>query len=97
MGRFRNEAKAAGRLHHPNIVSIYEYGEEEGVTYIAMEYVDGTGLRDYLSRKATFDFSQLTAIMSQLLQALLPANTEGRPHSCRAFEIASAMRRPSGE
>ena len=51
MARFRNEARAAGRLHHPNIVGIYEYGEDDNVAYIAMEYVDGTGLREYLNRK----------------------------------------------
>ena len=61
MARFRNEAKAAGRLQHPNIVAIYEYGEDEGVAYIAMEYVDGIGLREYLNRKARFDFAQLVA------------------------------------
>ena len=45
LSRFKNEARAAGRLHHPNIVGIYEYGEEEEVAFIAMEYVDGIGLR----------------------------------------------------
>ena len=43
MARFRNEAKAAGRLHHPNIVGVYEYGEDDDVAFIAMEYVEGTG------------------------------------------------------
>ena len=56
MARFKNEARAAGRLHHPNIVGIYEYGEDENVAFIAMEYVEGTGLREYLDRKARFDF-----------------------------------------
>ena len=43
MARFKNEAKAAGRLHHPNIVGVYEYGEDDAVTFIAMEYVEGAG------------------------------------------------------
>jgi eukaryotic-like serine/threonine-protein kinase len=80
MARFRNEARAAGRLLHPNIVAIYEYGEDDGVAYIAMEYVDGTGLREYLNRKARFDFAQLAAIMSQLLQALEFAHARGVVH-----------------
>jgi len=80
MARFRNEARAAGRLLHPNIVAIYEYGEDDGVAFIAMEYVDGTGLREYLNRKARFDFAQLTAIMSQLLQALEFAHARGVIH-----------------
>src|SRR5881275_3491789 len=46
MARFKNEARAAGRLHHPNIIAIYEYGEDSDVAYIAMEYVDGIGLRE---------------------------------------------------
>src|SRR5262252_1254117 len=70
MARFKNEAKAAGRLLHPNIVSVYEYGEDETNAFIVMEYVEGTGLRDYLNRKAAFDLGQITAIMAQLLLAL---------------------------
>jgi len=80
LARFRNEARAAGRLHHPNIIGIYEYGEEDNVAYIAMEYVDGTGLREYLNRRAAFDLGQLTAIMTQLLQALEFAHSRGVVH-----------------
>src|SRR2546430_6997182 len=80
MGRFKNEAKAAGRLHHPNIVGVYEYGEDDAVAFIAMEYVDGTGLREYLNRKARFEFGQLIAIASQLLQALEFAHARGVVH-----------------
>src|SRR5439155_22342167 len=67
MARFKNEAKAAGRLLHPNIVSVYEYGEDEANAFIVMEYVEGTGLREYLARKASFDLGQIVAIVSQLL------------------------------
>src|SRR5947199_2547294 len=80
MGRFKNEARAAGRLHHPNIVGVYEYGEDDKVAFIAMEYVDGTGLREYLNRKARFEFGQLVAITSQLLQALDFAHTRNVVH-----------------
>ncbi|HEY3179037.1 MAG TPA: serine/threonine-protein kinase [Casimicrobiaceae bacterium] len=80
MGRFKNEARAAGRLHHPNIVGVYEYGEDEKVAFIAMEYVDGTGLREYFNRKARFEFGQLIAITSQLLQALEFAHVRGVVH-----------------
>ena len=80
MSRFRNEARAAGRLHHPNIVGIYEYGEEDSIAYIAMEYVEGTGLREYLNRKARFDFAQIVAIMTQLLHALEYAHARGVVH-----------------
>ena len=80
MARFRNEAKAAGRLYHPNIVGVYEYGEDDDVAYIAMEYVEGTGLREYLNRRTSFDFGLLVALMSQLLQALEFAHERGVVH-----------------
>jgi serine/threonine-protein kinase len=80
MARFKNEAKAAGRLLHPNIVSVYEYGEDDANAFIAMEYVDGTGLREYLSRKATFDLGQIVAIVSQVLEALDFAHERGVVH-----------------
>ena len=63
IGRFKNEARAAGRLTHPNIVAVYEYGEDDTVTYIAMEYVEGHGLREHLNRRETFDFAQLVRLM----------------------------------
>jgi len=80
MARFKNEAKAAGRLHHPNIVGIYEYGEDDAVAFIAMEYVEGTGLREYLNLRASFDFAQLVALMSQLLNGLEFAHGRGVVH-----------------
>ena len=80
MARFKNEARAAGRLHHPNIVSVYEYGEDEEVAYIAMEYVAGAGLREHLNRHETFDFARLVTLMRQLLDALEYAHVRGVVH-----------------
>src|SRR5262245_17046080 len=80
MARFKNEARAAGRLHHPNIVAVYEYGEDETVAYIAMEYVEGAGLREFLNRHETFDFGQLVRLMTQLLDALEFAHGRGVVH-----------------
>ena len=54
IARFRREAEAAGRLNHPNIVSIYDFGEEAGVSYIAMEYVKGRELKDYFQSNERF-------------------------------------------
>ena len=53
-GRFRNEARAAGRLSHPGIVAVYEFGQGDDCAYIAMEYVEGSNLREYFSRKTAF-------------------------------------------
>ncbi|NDP41937.1 MAG: serine/threonine protein kinase [Aromatoleum sp.] len=94
MGRFKNEARAAGRLHHPNIVGVYEYGEDETVAYIAMEYVEGTGLREYLNRRAQFEVSQLVPIVSQLLLALALAHSRGVVH--RDIKPANLIITPDG-
>lgn len=80
LARFRNEAKAAGRLHHPNIVGVFEYGEDDDIAFIAMEFVTGTGLREYLNQRAEFDFGELVALLSQLLQALDYAHARGVVH-----------------
>jgi tRNA A-37 threonylcarbamoyl transferase component Bud32 len=80
MARFKNEAVAAGRLLHPNIVSVYEYGEDAANAFIVMEFVEGTGLREYLNRGANFDLGQIAAIMTQLLQALDFAHERGVVH-----------------
>ncbi len=47
--RFRNEARSAARLHHPGIVAVHDIGEASGLTYVAMEYVEGTVLQEVLS------------------------------------------------
>ena len=80
MARFKNEAKAGGRLHHPNIVGVYEYGEDSQVTYIAMEYVDGAGLRDHVRAQESFTFGQLVELMTLLLNALDYAHQRGVVH-----------------
>ncbi|MEP6942346.1 MAG: serine/threonine-protein kinase [Betaproteobacteria bacterium] len=80
MARFKNEAVAAGRLLHPNIVSVYEYGEDDANAFIVMEFVEGTGLREFINRGADFDLGQITAMMTQLLQALDFAHERGVVH-----------------
>ena len=69
-GRFRREAQAAGTLNHPGIVAVYEYGEDAHHAYIAMEYVEGTSLREYLAHSAAFDEHDSVSIMAQVLDAL---------------------------
>ena len=69
-GRFRREAQAAGALNHPGIVSVYEYGEDAQLAYIAMEFVEGQSLREYMARGASFDEHDSVSIMAQLLDAL---------------------------
>lgn len=49
LARFRQEAKALGGLNHPAIITVYEFGDEQGLAYLAMEYLDGRELRDILA------------------------------------------------
>jgi len=78
--RFRNEAQAAGRLLHPGIVAVYEYGEENEYAYIAMEYVEGNNLGHYLNQKVRFSIAGALSILSQLLEALQYAHEAGVLH-----------------
>jgi eukaryotic-like serine/threonine-protein kinase len=70
LARFRNEAQAAGKLAHPGIVAVYDYGEDASVAYIAMEYVEGNSLREYIGRGTRFAERDAVSVMSQLLEAL---------------------------
>ena len=70
IARFRREAQAAGRLNHPNIVSIYDIGEETGTWYIAMEYIQGRELKDYFEANERFSPADIVKIMTQILDAL---------------------------
>jgi serine/threonine-protein kinase len=78
--RFRNEAQAAGRLLHPGIVAVYEYGEDAQFAFIAMEYVEGGSLKQYFERKIRFEERDLISIMAQLLDALHYAHEQGVWH-----------------
>lgn len=78
--RFRNEAQAAGRLSHPGIVQVYEYGEEDGCAYIAMEHVAGLTLAHYLQRPGRLPEADVLSVMVQLLEALHYAHEQGVWH-----------------
>lgn len=79
-GRFRREAQAAGRLSHPNIVSIYEYGEEGDMAFIAMELLSGVELKEYFDKGRHFQLKESASIMSQLLEALEYSHGRGVVH-----------------
>lgn len=78
--RFRNEVLAGRRLKHPNIVSIYEYGEERDVAFIIMEFIEGRQLKDFLDENASIDLESVHKIMQQLLAALNYAHEQGIVH-----------------
>jgi serine/threonine-protein kinase len=68
--RFYQEAKAAGRLSHPNIVTIYDVGRTEDIAYIAMEYLQGRELRDILNDNRILPIGQVIDIISQVALGL---------------------------
>ena len=78
--RFKREAQAAGRLNHPNIVSVYEYGEDQGIAYIAMEFITGKELKDYFDRGERFPIPTAVRIMTEILSALELAHRHGIVH-----------------
>ena len=79
--RFRNEAKAARKLSHPNIVRIHDIGEEGGLKHISMEYVPGGDLRTFLSREnRILTLEETISIVRQIARALVHAHGEGVLH-----------------
>ena len=78
--RFYQEAKAAGRLSHPNIVTIYDVGRSEDIAYIAMEYLHGRELRDILNETKLLPISEVLAIVIQVAQGLAYAHEHDIVH-----------------
>jgi eukaryotic-like serine/threonine-protein kinase len=78
--RFRHEARAAGRRMHPNIVTILDFGEQDGTPYLAMEYVDGENVDAAVKRSGPFDEARAVSVITQVLGALEFAHADGVIH-----------------
>ncbi|GLB59402.1 Stk1 family PASTA domain-containing Ser/Thr kinase [Cytobacillus sp. NCCP-133] len=72
--RFHREAQSATSLTHPNIVSIYDVGEEDSIYYIVMEYVDGQTLKQYIQQNSPVEIEEALEIMKQLTSAISHAH-----------------------
>ncbi len=70
VARFQTEARAAGQLVHPNIVIIYDAGENDGLYYITMEFVEGRSLQSLIDQKQPFPLPRVLRIMGQVCSAL---------------------------
>ena len=68
--RFFREAETAGRLSHPNIVTIYDVGEDQGLAYIAMDYLQGESLQKYTDSKALLPIAECIAVCVKIAEAL---------------------------
>ncbi len=78
--RFKIEAQAAASLSHPNIVSIYDVGNEEDIHYIVMEYIDGATLKEYLEEKGALDWKEAVNISIQICLAIKHAHENNIVH-----------------
>ncbi|MBU1426622.1 MAG: serine/threonine protein kinase [Gammaproteobacteria bacterium] len=79
-GRFYQEAKAAGRLSHPNIVTIFDVGRSGDIAYIAMEFLQGRELRDILNDEKLLPVDQVLDIVAQVALGLAYAHEHGIIH-----------------
>jgi eukaryotic-like serine/threonine-protein kinase len=87
--RFIREARSAARLHHPNVVSVFDTGEEDGQPYLVMELVRGRSLADVLRSEGALDVDEAVAITLGVLEGLAAAHRSGMVH--RDIKPANVM------
>jgi serine/threonine-protein kinase len=92
--RFAGEARAAGRLRHPNIVTIHDVGEDDGSPYIAMEYIPGETLDELIRRRAPLSLARKLHLIEELCKGLGYAHKAGLIH--RDIKPANVMVDPEG-
>jgi eukaryotic-like serine/threonine-protein kinase len=78
--RFHHEAQAAANLHHPNIVDVYDVGQDDGVHYIVMEYVEGSDLKSLILRNGALPPEQAVPIAIAVAEGLEAAHRLGMVH-----------------
>jgi len=87
--RFVREAQAVARLNHPNIVQVYDFGEENDIAYLVMEFIKGKELKNFFDANERFDLKEVVRIMSELCEALEFAHAAGIIH--RDIKPANVM------
>lgn len=92
--RFRNEARAAGVLNHPNIITIYDAGETEGLFYMAMEFIQGQTLHHVLMQRRVLPPEEILDISRQVCAGLDAAHSQGVVH--RDIKPANIMLEADG-
>ncbi|GHT80869.1 serine/threonine protein kinase [Actinomycetota bacterium] len=80
ISRFRREARAAARLHHPGIVTVFDQGVDNSISYLTMELVEGTNLRRRLKEVGTFAVGDALKNIENILRALAVAHHSGLVH-----------------
>jgi serine/threonine-protein kinase len=92
--RFRREAQAAANLNHPNIVAIYDWGQDSGTYFIVMEYVEGRSLRDLMRSEGPIDAERAADIGAEIAAALSFAHHHGVVH--RDVKPGNVLITPTG-
>ena len=92
--RFMREAQAVARLNHPNIVTVYDFGEEGDIAYFVMEFIQGHELKEHLDGGVQFSLPKSLGLMIDLLSALDYAHSQGIVH--RDIKPANIMLEQSG-
>src|ERR1700749_4962601 len=95
LARFRREAQAAGRLIHPNIVGVFDYGETNDLAYIVMEFVNGPPLKNLLDKQERFALPDTIRVMEDLLTGLQFSHDRGVVH--RDIKPANVMLTSTGQ
>jgi len=93
--RFVREAQSAARIEHPNVITIYTVGEQDGTVYIAMSLIRGGSLQDRLSAGQTFSFADLTGIIKSTARGLAAVHAAGIVH--RDIKAGNIMLSDAGE
>lgn len=78
--RFEREAQSAARLNHPNIITVYDYGEEHGKIYMAMELLEGVDLKQLIAQKRVGEIAQKLVILDQISEGLAFAHAHEIVH-----------------
>src|SRR5260221_14248545 len=87
--RFMREAQSVARLNHPNIVQVYDFGEQGDIAYIVMEFIKGKELKNFFDANERFELKESVRIMCELLDALELAHEAGIVH--RDIKPANVM------
>ena len=93
--RFQREAQAAALLSHMNIVTVHDFGEEQGLLYMAMELLEGTDLRDAIDRELLKTIDDKLSVMEQISSGLAFAHSKGVIH--RDLKPANIHIQPNGQ